>query len=538
MSSTEGKKKVYLNRAQQNVLDVGAKNTYIVASRGSGKSEGIDAPYLLRNVFAMPRSAGALLSPTYGKLLRNTLPAIFHALARWGYYRNIHYFVGRHPDKNLNFKKPYIDPVDYKYVMIWFNGSIQHLISFDMPMSANSMSLDYIAGFEGKFLDFEKVKNEVLPANRGNTNYFAGCPWHHGQLYTTDMPTSKAGSWILEKEKEMDPELIEIILQYQKELKQLKASKKNPSKLKQLQKELNQFRRHATYYAEFNVFDNIDVLGLDFVNDMARDLPPLIFQTAILNKKIKKIANGFYASLNEKLHYYTAYDNSYLEGLDYNFDAVGRETYLKDSDVDPDLPLEFANDYNAAINSLVCGQKIDNICRTLKSFYVKTPDKLKEVVNKFADYYALRSNRDVIYYFDSTAIFDTPTDSESFADVVINTLSSRGWNVEPVYIGKPVKHALKHQWFDNAFKGHPEFLYPMFNSDNNEYLLMAMDQSGVKQGRNGFEKDKDPEKKADSVEEPDEYKTHITDAWDTMYIGMQYHHPLMSSGNTTYYPQN
>jgi hypothetical protein len=539
MSSNE-RVKVYFNKAQQKVMDVGAKNTYIVASRGSGKSEGIDAPWLLKNVFAMPRSAGALLSPTYGKLLRNTLPAIFHAFSRLGYHRNIHYFVGRHPAKELNFKKPYIDPVDYDYVICWFNGSIQHLISFDRAMSANSMSLDYIAGFEAKFLDFDKIKNEVLPANRGNTNYFAGCPTHHGQLYSTDMPTSSQGTWILDKEKEMDPELIEVIFQLKKEITYLRATKKYPAKLKKLEKELNQFRRHATYYAEFNVFDNIDVLGLDFVNDMARDLPPLIFQTAILNKKIKKIPNGFYASLAETLHYYIAYDNHYLESLGYNLSTAAKETYLKDSDVDPDLPLELANDYNAAINSLVCGQLVnDKECRTLKSLFVKTPDKLPEVINRFCDYYALRANRDLIYYYDSTAIADTPTDSESFADIVLNILSKRGWNVTPVYIGKPVRHTIKHQWFDRAFKGDPEFIYPMFNQDNNEYLLLAMDQTGIKQGRNGFEKDKDPEKKEDSVEKPDEYKTHITDAWDTLFIGMQFHHP--NSANTagaTYYPNN
>lgn len=506
-------------------MDVGAKNTYIIASRGSGKSEGIDAPWLVKQVFSMPRSAGALLSPTYGKLLRNTLPAIFHALSRMGFHRNIHYFVGRHPDKSLNFRKPYIDPVDYDYVIAWFNGSIQHLISFDRPMSANSMSLDYIAGFEAKFLDFEKIKNEVLPANRGNTNYFEHCSTHHGQLYTTDMPTSSSGSWILEKEKEMDPELISVILQMKKEIVYYRKTGKSPKVLQRLLKEISQLRRVATYYAEFNVFDNIDILGLEYVQDMARDLPPLIFQTAILNKKMRKIPNGFYASLSEALHYYTAYDNHYLEGLNYNFDLSTQETFLKDSDLDPDKPLEIANDYNAAINSLVCGQLINHECRTQKSFFVKTPDKLPEVVNKFCDYYALRGNRDIIYYYDSTAIADTPLDSESFADIVQSILTARGFNVTPVYIGKPVRHDIKHTWFDRAFKGDPEFLYPQFNADNNEYLLIAMDQTGIKQGRNGFEKDKDPEKKEDSVERPDEYKTHITDAWDTLYIGMNFYHP-------------
>ena len=38
----------------------------------------------------------------------------------------------------------------------------------------------------------------------------------------------------------------------------------------------------------------------------------------------------------------------------------------------------------------------------------------------------------------------------------------------------------------------------------------------LRQGRNGFEKDKKPESTPDSVEEPDEYKTLITDAFDTL----------------------
>lgn len=525
-------KQAYFNRAQLEVMQVSARDNYIIASRGLGKSEGIDAPWLVRNVFAMPRSAGALLSPTYGKLLRNTLPAIFHALDKLGYKRNVHYFVGRPPDKKLNYGTPYIEPFNYDYVIYWFNGSIQHLISFDRPMSANSMSLDYVAGFEAKFLDFDKIKNEVLPANRGNINYFGSCPWHHGQLYTTDMPTGKSGSWIFEKEKECDRELIEVIKLMQDEISYLRKKETNPKRLRNLSIEISKLRKHATLFAEYNVFDNIDVLGTEFVQNMARDLPPLIFQTAILNKRIRKIANGFYAALSEDLHYYSSYNNSYLEGLNYDIKQIAKNTCLNDGDIAPGVPLCIANDYNAAINSMVTGQRIDREARTLRSHFVKTPKKLKDVVEDWCDYYAPHPSRDVIYFHDATAIYDTPTDTESFADTVISVLSKRGWNVTVAYIGKPVKHTIKHQWFDRAFKGDPEFLFPTFNQDNNEYLTVAMEQTGVKVGRNGFEKDKDPEKKADSVEQPDEYKTHITDAWDTLFIGMQYYYPAVGGGNT------
>ena len=71
-------------------------------------------------------------------------------------------------------------------------------------------------------------------------------------------------------------------------------------------------------------------------------------------------------------------------------------------------------------------------------------------------------------------------------------------------------------------KGDPKFLFPLFNLENNEYLKIAMERTGIKQGRNGFEKDKSCEKTPDTKDNPDEYKTHITDAWDELFLGFNY----------------
>jgi len=526
MVTVNNRVKTYYNKKQLECMAIGANAEYIVASRGFGKSEGIDAPRLVRNVFAMPRSTGALLSPTYGKLLRNTLPAITHALGRLGYIRDVHYVLGHRPRKELGFAKPYIDPFDYKYTMAWFNGSIQNLLSFDRPMSANSMSLDYILGFEAKYLDFDKIKSEVLPANRGNINYFGHCPWHHSQLYSTDMPTSKKGSWILDKEKEMDPELIEVIKSTYAEYYHAKHYIKNPAVHKKLLKQLNELRSVATFYAEYNVFDNYEILGEKWIAQMKRDLSPLIFQTSILNKRIRKIANGFYSALSEKIHYYPAYTPDDLDETIYDTKSVNNCSL--DGDIDKTKPLIIANDYNAAINSVVTAQVIGRELRTLRSSYVKTPRKIKEVMEDWCDYYFYHPTHEVIYYYDSTAIFDTPIGGLSFAETVQEVLTRRGWNVTGVYIGKPMSHHLKHNYIDLALKGDPQYLFPTFNEDNNEYLLPAMDQTGIKVGRNGFEKDKDPEKKEDSPEQPDELKTHITDAWDTLFIGCNFY-PAESS---------
>lgn len=534
MTQNKNKIRKYFNKKQLEAMSVAAKNEYIVASRGFGKSEGIDAPRLARNTFAMPRSAGGLLSPTYGKLLRNTLPAVFSSLERLGYKRDLHYVVGRKPNVKLNFRKPIIEPFNYDYVISWFNGSIQNLLSFDRPMSANSMNLDYILGFEAKYLNYDKVKNEVYPANRGNVNYFGHCPWHHGIVFTTDMPTSRSGMWILEKEKDMDKDLIKLIRLTYKKYKQTTSDRLRHD----LFKELQLYRSQASFYAEYDAFDNIEILGEDFIRTLQRDLPPILFSTSVLNKRFTKDPNGFYASLNQSIHCYEMYNNSYLESLDYDVTREGLKNCLADGDIMYDQPLCIAMDYNAAINSLVAGQRTENNeARTLKSFFVKTPRKIKDVVNDFCDYYDPLPRHEVIFFYDSTAVADTPNEGSSFADTVIETLISRKWDVTPVYIGQQVKFHLRHMYIDLGFKGDSNYLFPTFNIDNNEFLIIAMENTGVRISRSGFEKDKKDEKLPDTPEYPDEYKPHITDAWDTLYVGLNFHYPLSTGvvGGTTYY---
>jgi len=518
----------YFNSGQLIAMSVQAKYEYIIAPRGYGKSEGFDAPRLIRNVHAMPGSSGAILSPTYTKLLRNTLPPIVHSLERLGYKRNVHFFIGQKPPKNMQFKKPVIDPIDYSYTMAWYNGSIQHLLSFDRQMSANSMSLDYLLGPEAKFLDIDKIHNEVIPAVRGFNKDFADCPWYHGESYTSDMPLQKMGFWLFEKEKEMDKDLIDLIKLVYMQYKELTKQKDSPYKigrLKRITKELNMLRSKATFYFEPHILDNIAILGEEFIAKAYRDLPKLIFRTAIGNQRLKKNANGFYAALNEKVHYYESFNNGFVESLQYDFEKIKNVDSRQDGDLDPSLPLSIALDYNSSINNIVVGQRHASIrqLRTVNSMFVKTPDKIKEVCDKFGEYYKYFLNRNIIYYFDSTAIHSDAKSAERFMDVVIKSLQLNGFVVHPRYIGNPPKHNQKHMWFDMAFKGDPGYLFPVFNKHNNEYLLAAMELAGVKIGRNGFVKDKSEEKEEDSTESPDELKTHVTDAWDTLYIGNNFY---------------
>jgi hypothetical protein len=162
---------------------------------------------------------------------------------------------------------------------------------------------------------------------------------------------------------------------------------------------------------------------------------------------------------------------------------------------------------------------------TLKSMYVKNKRKVRELCRDWSEYYRHHKSREVHYYYDATAKHRAyAVDEERFCDVVVSTLEKLGWNVTPVDMGKPRPHSAKHQMINDALIGN-KYLFPMFNKENNFELLLAMEQTGVRVGRNGFEKDKSGEKLDETEEDPLELRTDGTDAWDTLFIGMNFHKP-------------
>lgn len=540
--------KKFFNKAQRLAMAIGAHDEYIVAARGTGKSEGVDARFIIRNVWAMPGSYGALISPTYAKAWGNTLPAICHALAQWGYLEGIHYFVGRKAPQSAGFKQPK-RPVlrdAWSNCFHFWNGTVMVVLSFNQGMSANSMSLDWVIGPEAKFLNYEKIKGEVNPANRGNRQYFGDCPWHHSVLYSTDMPTSNMGKWILDKRDEMAVPHINYIRNLYLKLQEYKRKEPTEHVLRQireLQADLDLARRYqrpvkpeegkdreyTVYYGEFDVFDNLEILGKDFVWQMYRDSPPLIWRTAFLNERLFKVENGFYSALDDNLHFYIPSDNGRLSALGNKWDKLSSCGCLGDGDLNFNEPLHIAFDANASICSACVGQLEGRNMRVIKSFFVKTPGKLADLVKMIADYYLPKLNRDIIFYFDHTFVWENATSSETYADTIQRVFEENRYNITSVYVGQAPRHDWKHFNIDLSLKGDENFLWIQINLLQNEFLKIAMEQTGVKQGKNGMEKNKTPEGTSDTPDNPDEYKTHITDAFDTLWLGMNF---FFTSPNT------
>lgn len=533
--------KKFFNKMQRQAMAIGAHDEYIIASRGTGKSEGIDARFILRNVWEMPGSLGGMISPSYAKAWGNTLPAICKALAEWGYYQNIHYVVGHKASDRMNFADP-VRPVvgeGWSNAFHFWNGTVMVILSFNQAMSANSMSLDWVIGPEAKFLSYEKIKSEVDPANRGNRQYFGHCPHHHSVCYSTDMPTASMGKWILDKVDEMSPAHINLIRNLYKELQTYKRKPMTAHTLrmiKELSRDLDiarkfqpvvhpqpgKKREYTVFYGEYDVFDNLEVLGEDYIWQMQRTVSPLIWRTAFLNERLFRVPNGFYSALDDNIHFYVPSDSGRLRDLGSDWRKLTTCGCLGDGDLDFSKELHIAFDSNASISTAVVAQKDGNTMRVLKSFYVKTPSKLQDLVKQVADYYRPKLNHDIVVYYDQTFTWESGTSNESYADVIERVFVENNYNVTMEFVGQAPKHDWKHLHIDRTLKGDPEFLWVQINLHQNEFLKIAMEQTGVRQGKYGFEKDKTPEGTADTPDAPDQFKTHVTDAFDTLWLGMNF----------------
>ena len=536
-------KQIYFNEPQRLTQLIGANISVIVAGRRTGKTDSIAAPFVLRNMQRMPGSTGGIVVPTFKHGLTNTLPGLFAAWKRWGYIQGVHYVVGRKPPKS--FARAIIEPSDYEHVISFYNGSVAVIISQDRPGSSNSLTLSWLLIDEAKFIDYEKLKDETFPANGGIKSYFGKHSFNHSIMILSDMPQTQKGSWFLHYKEKMDEELIETIKatiyeiwKTKERVRGLKSEGKAVPKylkryLRTLDTNLNKMRSVAVYYKEYSSIENLQLLGENYIKQMKRDLTPKTFQTSILCQRIGIAKDGFYSSMREG-HKYNASDFEYLDSLGYDFAPEAMDCRA-DKDINPLAPICIGMDYNANINWIVAGQPEGRRLNIIKSFYVKFERKIPALIEEFCNYYMHHQNKTVVYYYDTTALgANYAVNEQDFHWVVCHEFEKRGWQVEDVYLGNPMRHDEKYLLINQGFAG-KQRLMPFFNRQNNDDLILAIQTAGVVRGRNGFRKDKGGEKLDETEENLLEHRTDGTDAFDTLYIGAEKFpykeiYPITSSG--------
>lgn len=450
-------------------------NKFLEWGRGTGKSTVI-AKKAVDFVSELPRAKISLVGDTYSQILTRTLPSTIAGFEKIGYFKDKHFFVGRKAPAKWKWPEPYEPLLDYDHAIHWFNGTVFPLISLDMANGGRGLNVDGAIGDEAALFDYEKLFNNVLTTIRGNTDRFKHSPLHQNTLFATSVPMTNKGNWLLKMEQE---------------------AMKNPNDI---------------LYLRADSFHNYKNLGPKWFKECKRIMTKMIYNAEVLNIRPGKVEGGFYPTFSEDRHSRDAFDNSYLQSLDYNLEKAKEAKCLADGDLVKDMPIDIACDYGAKINTLVAEQEVGGESRFLNAMFVKSPEIIEKLIQNFCDYYQPHRCKVVNYYYDQTAKGGGHT--ETFAQTVVRVLVANGWTVNEHDMGKVPSHHDRYNFWSLAFQGGDHRLPTFkFNQTNCKYLIVSINNAGVLQGKNGFEKDKRPEKAHGAI---DEETTHFSDAMDTL----------------------
>lgn len=527
---------LYFNRAQRNFIFnlPMTKNGKSIWGRGTGKSTII--AWLMHQICkTMPRACWIIQGATFQQLLTRTLPGTLASLEKLGYQKDVDYFVNRFPPSH--YYLPYQSPAKADNCIFLVNHDNKCAVAFTLfsqdRTSSRGPNRDGCICDESLLLDIDKFNTETKPTIRGNKEYFGKNPLHHGIFHFTSMPHGESflfegNDYYLEdksnviqiRDKMADMQLEFVKLTNKEEQMELF------SEIHELDKQCHFYSKNKLYYSEYNAFDNINALGLQYIIDQLNDNTESLFLIEILNKKMSKIIGGFYPHLDRNHHGYRGkYDNSYLDNLDFNTEKITNITSLQDLDCIPNLPLDIGMDFGTAINWLVVGQEIksSNQYNFIKSFIVKSPKIIDDLVKDFCNYYKDHKNKMIYLYADAEGNNPRPNvqGQTTYIEQVVKLFRLNGWSV----INKNTKrtnpeHHYKYLLWARCLNKATEYKtkYPVirFNLINAKDLIVSMELSGTKDSDNRIGKDKSSEKK---LKQKREQATDGGDAADQIIYG-------------------
>lgn len=460
------RKSLYLNLKQTIFLNNPAPKRLLLGGRGSSKTFSIGISSLDKAI-RMPRSKGAIVSSTFYQLHSKTMSSIKKAWASLGYIENVHYVVKRQPKKG--WKTAHIPPDDYKHCISFYWGSCIELVSMQIPDNARGGSYDWYEIDEAALLEKEDYDTILIPALRGNKEYFYGIVgWQQISLYTS-IPRKPKGYWVFEIEE----------------------------KAKALP--------HKYCFVEMNAYDNIHVLGIEGIERMKEEMDFFEFEVEVMNKRIKKAKTPFYPKFDPDKQSYLPRIGDTGEDLDVNKDEL----------------LEISVDFGGNFNCMTIWQGKKKVERCIGELYVKGEDMLKELCNRFNDKHKEHKHK-VVNVWGEPRGHDRRSDGKTLYDTIDRYLTELGWYVTiKTPRGRTPKHENRRESINEMFehtsigKSRGDLPFVFFNELEATYTITTLQTT---ESNPDGTKNKSAEKNA-SVEQ--ETATHLTDTVD-YYLYFKY----------------
>lgn len=485
MSATAEKLKVEFNLFQM-VLTL-APQEFVVAEcgRGTGKST-VLGQIFKEAALQLKRGKCALSGVSYQSMLADTLPSTIQGLEKLGWYKDVHYFIGRRsPDPR--WPEPFEPPSNTKAwanMIHFFTGFCVVLISQDPGKpESRGHNFDMAIADEAAQQNEKRLGNEVFAAVRTWRPEFRGLPMYHKKYFVSSTPVKPEGLWFLKYE--------------------------------------DLARRFPEKYAFISADSRFNATNLKpgWVEDQRQNMTEAQFNAEIMNKRPRLTVNGYYPMLRPETHYYGARDPVYRANV-ATYDPLANDC-RRDGDVAPDRPLIMSFDPGHAINVLNVFQlhRGDRELRCVRDFWLPYPSIIQDLFEtQVVPWYQSHQRKTVYLFFDRTAYSGKADAKHTTADIVSGILRRAGWNVitlarRGVITQHSKYHDIANVMNEGPDRGKDQLLVVRINKDHARDTTISLERAEAKQNsKNQIQKVKLSEKRAASV--PAEHSTHLSDSFD------------------------
>lgn len=440
----------YVNSFGMAVEVIDPTHLYIVGGRATGKTTQIIARRSVRVSKAMPGAYFAFTGDFYTNLLSNTIPSMIKGWNDLGLKEGVHYVINEKPPSS--FSKPYKKPISYKHTISWYNGCFFKLASMDVISSMAGDSYQHAFGDEVKYQDKAKL-DKLLPAVRGEKMRFGHSHYYLGKTFTTDMPNIlniNEYDWILDQEKNMDPEQIKNIVRASLTVNEIKKAmvkayvKKDAMEYERQKKSfmrwnqrLAKVRMKSTLFSMISTFANADILQLDYFKEQLKALGPEEFRPAILSMKHEvKQGEKFYPNLTAKNFYDDGLILEFFHQFDFGDNPIITSDGLKY--INKRQKLEGGMDFGD-MNSLVVGQEQGWVQRVLKNFWTLEQNEVA-IAKQFRDFFKNHNNKTLDLYYDRSGNQNAKTQNDRASAVKryieYDNDKPTGWTVNMMSLGQ------------------------------------------------------------------------------------------------------
>jgi hypothetical protein len=533
-------------------------------SRGTGKSTRIQAMRSIRIAKDVPQSVNVFYGASYIGLQLRTLPGTISGWNHFGWQEgeNNEYVINREPPKNWLRPHDFV-PLTYKNTISTKYGSIFILGSNDRPGLVNSLSITGgVFVDEFRFIDLERMQQDLNAAIRGNTAYWKNNPHLFSMTITTDQPfpDEDAYTYLEEFRSKMNIEQIYLIAQASLKVEQVKTKIFEQKKelntvytfhekaevihkistlentLAKKQMYLDKIRQNSVYFDEAGALSNIHILGKEYLNRNAdsRFTSKLIFRTSFLDIKPEEVENKFYTHFSKR-HVITGdFSKTYQHFDEYGIDPAFQldSSYIKDCD--PNKELEVEIDFGDMCSASV-SQTFGREERYIATFEVVLPLDITDLVDLICKFFQYHRNKKVNVYKDPSGNYNKNKKQQTYGPQTILRFQQNKWQAMdcvPEGSMNP-SHDAKHQLLSSILKENiPSYPIVRIIKETNQNLISSIKRAPMlvvirKDGVKEIIKDKRSEKTIKLQDKPGLTTDH-SDHFD-IKLWHKYHHLLPSS---------